>query len=158
MALLYNLSTLVFLMRANLREWENFLFANSQPILYKCTYSKALRCTFFGERKKPCSSNFVQLLLLNRVKAKWSENRAAQGFHYINSFISNFFGPNSKTCTCEVRAAWRRVSRGFTCRMQYLFLQSIGYSRILQLIQLGLNTTTNCLIVKGVVDKKNGNI
>jgi hypothetical protein len=28
--------------------------------------------------------------------------------------ISNIFGPNSKTCTCEVRAAWGRVSRGFT--------------------------------------------
>ena len=24
------------------------------------------------------------------------------------------FGPNSKTCTCEVRAAWGRVSRGLT--------------------------------------------
>ena len=31
------------------------------PILL---YSKALRCTFFGERKKSCSSKFVQLLLL----------------------------------------------------------------------------------------------
>ena len=41
----------------------------------------------------------VQLLLLNRVKARWSKNRAAQGFHFINSFISNFFGPNSKTCS-----------------------------------------------------------
>ena len=28
--------------------------------------------------------------------------------------ISNIFGPNSKTCTCEVRAAWVRVSRGLT--------------------------------------------
>ena len=28
----------------------------------------------------------------------WSENRAAQSFHFINSFISNFFGPNSKMC------------------------------------------------------------
>ena len=57
-------------------------------------YSKALRCTFFGERKNSCSSKFVQLLLFNRVKAIWSENRAAQGFHFMNSFISNFFGPN----------------------------------------------------------------
>ena len=77
-------------------------------------YSKALRCTFFGERKKSCSSKFVQLLLLNRMKARWLKNRAAQGFHYINSFISNIFGPNSKTCTCKVRAAWGRVSRGLT--------------------------------------------
>ena len=77
-------------------------------------YSKALRCTFFGERKKSCSSKFVQLLLLNRAKARWSKKRAAQGFHNINSFISNFFGPNSKTCTCEVRAAQDRVSRGLT--------------------------------------------
>ena len=28
--------------------------------------------------------------------------------------ISNIFGPNSKTCTCEVRAAWGPVSRGLT--------------------------------------------
>ena len=77
-------------------------------------YSKALRSTLFGERENSCSSKFVQLLLLNRVKAKWSENRAAQGFHFINSFISNFFGPNSKTCTCKVRAARGRVSRGLT--------------------------------------------
>ena len=87
----------------------------------KLQYSKALRCTFFGERKNSCSSKFVQLLLLNRVKARWSKKRAAQGFHYINSFISNFFGPNSKTCTCEVRAAWGRVSRGLT-------VYSIGYA------------------------------
>ena len=77
-------------------------------------YSKALRCTFLGVRKNSCSSKFVQLLLLNRVKARWSVNHAAQGFHFINSFISNFFGPNSKTCTCKVRAARGRVSRGLT--------------------------------------------
>ena len=64
--------------------------------------------------KKSCSSKFVQLLLLNRGKARWSKRRAAQGFYYINSFSSNFFGPNSKTCTCKVRAAWGRVSRGLT--------------------------------------------
>ena len=80
----------------------------------KIQYSKALRCTFFGERKNSCSSKFVQLLLLNRVKARWSENRAAQGFHFINLFISNFFGPNSKMCTFEVRAAQGRVSQGLT--------------------------------------------
>ena len=53
-------------------------------------YSKALRCTFLGERKNSCSSKLVQLLLLNRVKARWSKNRAAQGFHYINSFSTIF--------------------------------------------------------------------
>ena len=84
-------------------------------------YSKAFRCTFFGERKNPCSSKFVQLLLLNRVKARWSENCAAQGFHFINSFISSFFGPNSKTCTCEVRAAWGSVSRGLTVHTKYQY-------------------------------------
>ena len=31
-----------------------------------------------------------------------------------NSFISNVFGTNSKTCTCKVRAAWGRVSQGLT--------------------------------------------
>ena len=89
------------------------------------TYSKALRCTFFGARKNFCSSKFVQLLLLNRVKARWSENRAAQGFHFINSFILNFFGPNSKTCSYKVRAAWGRVSRGLTV---FEFLESVEAS------------------------------
>ena len=83
----------------------------------KIQYSKALRCTFFGERKNSCSSKFVQLF---RVKARWSENSAAQGFHYINSFISNIFGPNSKTCTWEVRAAQGRVSRGLNVPLDNL--------------------------------------
>ena len=67
---------------------------------------------FWGKEENSCSSKFVQLLLLNRAKARWSKNRAAQGFHWINSFISIFFWPNSKACTCEVRAAWGRVSQG----------------------------------------------
>ena len=50
----------------------------------------------FGERKNLCSSKSVQLLLLNRAKTRLSENRAAQGFHYINSFISNFLDPIQK--------------------------------------------------------------
>ena len=50
----------------------------------------------FGGKKKLVRSKFVQLLLLNRVKARWSKNRAAQGFHYINSFSSNFFEPIQK--------------------------------------------------------------
>ena len=82
----------------------------------------------FGERKNSCSSKSVQLLLLNRAKTRLSENRAAQGFHYINSFISNFFGPNSKTCICEVRADQGRVSQGLpvvktlSCTVFLMFL------------------------------------
>ena len=40
-------------------------------------YSKALRCTFFGEWKNWCSSKFVQLELLNKAKARRSKNGAA---------------------------------------------------------------------------------
>ena len=69
----------------------NFAFLRSYS-----RYSKALRCTFFGERKNLCSSKSLQLLLLNRLKVKWSKNRVPQGFHYINPFISNFFGPSQK--------------------------------------------------------------
>ena len=68
----------------------------------------------FWGMKKLVQLKFVQLLLLNRVKARWSKNGAPQGFYYKNSFSSNIFGPNSKTCTCKVRAAWGRVSRGLT--------------------------------------------
>ena len=67
---------------------------------------------FWGMEK--CSSKFVQPELLNKAKERTSKNRAAQGFHYINSCISNFFGPYSKTCIVKVRAAWGRVSRGLT--------------------------------------------
>ena len=62
-------------------------------------YSKALRCTFFGERKNSCSSKFVQLLLLNRTESKMIKKSCCSSFYYINSFSSNFFGPNSKTCS-----------------------------------------------------------
>ena len=56
-------------------------------------YSKALRCMFFGTRKKLCSSKFVQLLLLNKVRVRSSKKRADQGFYYINPCISNFLDP-----------------------------------------------------------------
>ena len=66
---------------------------------------------FFGKEKTRVAQNSFNFCYLI---GNWSENRAAQGFHYINSFTSNIFGPNSKTYTCEVRAAWDRVSRGLT--------------------------------------------
>ena len=129
-----SLALLLALQRGNLQTQIKKLTKNLQlPIsvqlnkiffyIYSRGYSKALRCTFFGERKNSCSSKFVQLLLLNRVKARWSEIRAAQSVHFINSFISNFFGPNSKRCSCEVRAAQGRVSWGLTVHLfqtQYL--------------------------------------
>ena len=68
-------------------------------------YSKAFRCTFLGEWKNSCSSKFVQLELLNKAKARTSKNRAALGFYYINSYISNFFEPYSKMCIVKFRAA-----------------------------------------------------
>jgi hypothetical protein len=43
----------------------------------KFNHSRALRCTFFGEWKNSCSSKFVQLELLNKVKARSSKIRAA---------------------------------------------------------------------------------
>ena len=39
-------------------------------------YSKALRCTFFGEWKNWCSLKFVQLELLNKANARTPKNRA----------------------------------------------------------------------------------
>ena len=92
------------------------------------TYSKALRCTFFGEWKNSCSSNSCNFCYLIGWKARWSKNRAAQGFYYINSFSSNIFGPNSKTCTCKVRAAWGRVSWGLT--VIYISLFKIFSSQV----------------------------
>ena len=79
-----------------------------QPKLYYATkmiYSKALRCMFFGEWKNSCSSKFVQLELLNKAKTRSSKNRAVQDFHYINSCISNCFGPYLKMCIVKVLAA-----------------------------------------------------
>ena len=107
------------------RSWTQFFwvlfvldsFSSASYTFYINTWYKShltITFPFFWERKISCSSKIMQLLLLNGVKARWSENRAAPGFHYINSLISNIFGPNSKTCPCEVHAAWGRVSRGLT--------------------------------------------
>ena len=60
--------------------------------------SKALRCTFFGWRKYPGSSNFVQLELLNRGMVRSSKNCAAQGFHYLHEFVYlKYFWTQSET-------------------------------------------------------------
>ena len=48
--------------------------------LFRMTYSKALRYTFFGEWKNSCSSNSCNFCYLIGWKARWSKNRAAQGF------------------------------------------------------------------------------
>ena len=79
---------------------------------YFLQYSKALRSTFFGERENWCRSKFMQLLLLIKEKALWSNNCATQGFHYMNSSSSNLLGSSLRTSTCKVRAAWGRASRG----------------------------------------------
>ena len=73
-------------------------YAFHARIFFWVKYSKALRCTFFGEWKNSCSSNSCNFCYLIGWKARWSKNRASQGFYYINSFSSNIFGPNSKTC------------------------------------------------------------
>ena len=79
-------------------------------------YSKALRCTFFGEWKNSCSSKFVQLGLLNNANGKTSKKRAAQGFHYINLCISNFLDPIQK------RAFSRSV------QLEAVYLEALLYS------------------------------
>ena len=112
-------------------------------LILSSKYSKALRSTFFGERKNSCSSKFVQLLLLNRVKARWSKNRAAQGFHYINSFSSNFFGPNSKTSSCKVRASCGCVFRGLTIFIFWCSSLKFHNLRIQTLEKEGMDIITN---------------
>ena len=82
--------------------------------------SKALRCTFFEERENSCSSKFLQLLLLDRVKARCSKNRAAQGFHYINSFISNFLDPIQK----------RAFARSM--QLEAMYLEALLYAKLLK--------------------------
>ena len=61
-------------------------------------YSKVLRWTVFWGKKKLVQLKIRATFVTNRVKARWSENRAAQGFHFINSFISIFLDPIQK-CT-----------------------------------------------------------
>ena len=58
---------------------SKIVLVTMQPKLYYATkmiYSKALRCTFFGEWNNLCSSKFVQLELLNKAKARTSKNSA----------------------------------------------------------------------------------
>ena len=68
----------------------------------------------FWGMKKLVQLKFVQLFLLNRVKGKIIKKPCCSRFYYINSFSSNIFGSNSKTCTCKVRAAWASVSQGLS--------------------------------------------
>ena len=58
-------------------------------------YSRALRYTFL-------------------IKIRASQKNVHLKSIYQKTCISNFFGPYSKTCIVEVRAAWGRVSRGLT--------------------------------------------
>ena len=70
----------------------------------------------FWEWKNSCSSKFVQLELLDKAKAKSSKNRAAQGFHYINSCISNFLDPIQK----------RALSR--SVQLEAVYLEALLYT------------------------------
>ena len=160
----------------------NFAFLRSYS-----RYSKALRCTFFGERKNLCSSTFVQLLLLNRVKAKWSKKPCCSKFSLhkfvhlkyfwtqfknvqllllnrvkarrskkpccskfsLHKFVHlKYFGPNSKTCTCEVRAAWGRVSQSLFCNVMRLIWQrkpiNLTFNFVLNREPGGLTTHCRC--------------
>ena len=95
-------------------------------------YSKALRCTFFGEWKNLCSSKFVQLELLNKTKARTQKKRAAKVFHYINLCISNFFETLFKDVHCQGPCSLRQwISRPYCMWLAYLtlrFLYIIGCS------------------------------
>ena len=70
-------------------------------------FKKSLKKLFF-KLKNPCISRkcLSKFVLLKK--------RASQVTIYQKTCISRFFGPYSKTCTVEVRAAWGRVSRGPT--------------------------------------------
>ena len=59
----------------------------------------------FWGMKKLVQLKFMQLLLFDRVKGKMIKKPYCSRFYYINTFSSNIFGTNSKTCTCKVRAA-----------------------------------------------------
>ena len=50
----------------------------------------------FWGKKKLVQLKIRATFVTYRVKARWSKNRAAQGFHYINSFSSNFLDPIQK--------------------------------------------------------------
>ena len=50
----------------------------------------------FGGMKKLVQLKFVQLLLLNRVKARCSKNHAAQGFYYLICSALIFLDTNQK--------------------------------------------------------------
>ena len=57
--------------------------------------------------------------------------------------ISNIFGPNSKTCTCEVRAAWGRVSRGLTVQVQYMKIPSSEHEEIMMCTEFFFDIQNN---------------
>ena len=68
---------------------------------------------FLGEKKTCAAQNSCNFCYLIRWKQNDLKTVLLKVFT-INSFSSNFLGPNLKTCTCKVRAAWGSVSRGLT--------------------------------------------
>ena len=58
----------------------------------------------------------MKLEFLNKAKARSSKNRAAQGFDYINSCISNFLDPIQK----------RALSR--SVQLEAVYLEALLYS------------------------------
>ena len=82
-------------------------------------YSKALRCMFFGTTKNPCSSKFVQVELLNRVRERSSKNCAAEGFHYIN--------PIRKRASARPCSLRQCSSRPYCTWLKICFAKEWGY-------------------------------
>ena len=107
-------------------------------------YSKALRCTFFGDRKNSCSSKFVQLLLLNRVKDKMIKKSCCSRF-LLHKFVQlKYFwtqfknvhlqGPCSlRSCISRPYCIWLHLTnkqKSIFCWLYITMLHKCGHAKL----------------------------
>ena len=78
-------------------------------------YSKASRCTFFRTRKNPCSSKFVQLLLLNKVRAR-SSKKCRSRFSLHKSVYLKLFWTQLETVHLQGPCCLRPCSSRHHCK------------------------------------------
>ena len=91
---------------------------------YSCTKKRAKNVQ---KRVKTCKNVHLKYSFIKKT-CKNVQKRA-------KTCISNIFGPILKTCTCEVHAAWGRVSQGLTvlwkpkCTCLHIELKNVAHHR-----------------------------
>ena len=98
----------------------NHLKRKGKCFRIKIINSKALRCTFLGNRKTCLAQNLCNLSYL--ISQRQEHQRTMQ--LKVFTCISNFFGPYSKTCIVKLHSAWGHLSRGLTAHIFWYVMKT----------------------------------